>query len=359
MTSPPPLPEPFVKRIDGAYLTDFCIRALKTTGMSEANARITAEALARTDMRGIYTHGTVSLRRYVKQIHDGGVNPLAVPEFITEGLAWAQFDAHESIGMVSSHTAMQAAIDKAKTTGMGFASVCHSNHFGAASAYSLMAAEQSMIGVAMSNTDVIMSIPGGRGPVLGNNPLSYAVPARNHAPMVLDVAMSTVAGGKVVLAQHRGKPVPMGWITDKDGTPTTDPGVYLEGGALTPIGNYKGYGLALFVETLSSVLSGAAITTDALCWARESDKPCDEGHSFIVINMGAMMPIDRFYDRIDELISRMKNAPKAKGSDRTYVPGEMEDDTEQIAREYGAPLTQLTVDNLIGLSEDVGEPFDI
>ena len=351
---PSTAPSPFVTRTPSEPLIDFCAKAMTTVGLSETNACLTAEMLVRTDMRGIYTHGTVSLRRYVQLMRDGGIDTKAVPEITGEGPAWAQIDAHQAVGMVAGHAGMQTAIQKAKGCGVGMAGVRHSNHFGAASAYALMALEHTMVGISMSNTDVVMNIPGGRGAVLGNNPLSYAVPARAQPPIVLDIAMSTVAGGKVVSAKERGEPLPEGWLTNEDGLPTTDPGVFTVTGALTPFGNHKGYGLALLVESLAGALAGAAMTLDILSWSKESEKRCDEGHSFIAIDVGAMMPMNQFYERIDELIRRMREAPKAKGATRTYVPGEMEYDSENTAQEAGVPLTQMAVNSLAGLAEDTG-----
>ena len=172
--------------------------------------------------------------------------------------------------------------------------------------------------------------------------------------VVLDIAMSTVAGGKVMSSRDRGLPLPEGWLTDGEGLPTTDPNVFTAGGALTPFAGHKGYGIALLVESLAGVLAGAGMTSDILSWPRDSSRRCNEGHSFIAIDIGAMMPPDQFHERMDELISRMKNAPKAKGADRTYVPGEMEWECEQVAQKHGVPLTQITLHNLKGLGIDTG-----
>ncbi len=323
-------------------------------GLSLRDSKLTADVLIRTDMRGIYTHGTVALRRYVQLMRDGGIDAGAVPAITDQGPAWARIDARRAVGMVASHYGMSVAIGKAANCGIGMATVRRSNHFGAASAYTLMALERTMIGIAMSNTDVVMNIPGGRGAAIGNNPLSYAVPARSQPPIVLDIAMSTVAGGKVASYRDRGEPIPEGWLTDGEGRPTTDPGVFTVTGALTPFSAHKGYGLALLVESLAGVLAGAAFTTDILSWAKVSDDTCDEGHSFMAIDVGAMMPLDSYYERIDELIRRMREAPTAPGVDRTLVPGEMEYDCEAVSRREGVPLTRMAAENLAGLAEDTG-----
>ena len=348
------LKPPFAARVDPAALTEFCLRALISAGLSEADARLTAELQVGADMRGIYTHGTIGMRRFVQLMRDGGIDPRAVPETTAEGPAWAQLDAHQAIGMVGAHAGMTAAIDKARNTGIGTAGVRNSNHFGAACMYALMAMDQGMIGVATSNVDPVMSIPGGRGPVIGNNPLSYAVPTRTQPPIVLDIAMSTVAGGKVHSAHSLGKPIPEGWLTDAEGMPTTDPSGLNRGSALTPLGGHKGYGLALLVESLASVLAGASITSDILSWSTESSRPCGEGHWFMAIDVGAMMPADEFLDRSDELVRRMRSVPRASGAERTLVPGEIEQESEAVCRELGVALTQQTVDNHTALADDLG-----
>ena len=344
---------------------------MRAAGLSKADARLTADVLIRTDMRGIFTHGTVALRRYVQLMRDGGIDVTAVPEVTSDGPAWARIDARQAVGMVASHYGMTVAMEKAAACGIGMATVRRSNHFGAASAYTVMAVENAdrpltkadqpptgadrpLIGVAMSNTDVVMNIPGGRGAAIGNNPFSYAVPARSQPPIVLDIAMSTVAGGKVASYQARGEPLPEGWLTDGEGLPTTDPGVFTVTGALTPFGAHKGYGLALLVESLAGVLAGAGVTTDILSWSKVSDDSCDEGHTFMAIDVGAMMPLDDYYDRVDELIRRMREAPKAAGVERTYVPGEMEYDSEAVSRREGVPLTRMAAENLVGLADDTG-----
>ena len=349
--------ELYVLRTPAGPLADFCAAAMVETGLPDRDARLTADVLVRTDMRGIFTHGTVSLRRYVQLMRDGGIDVGAVPEITIDGPAWARIDAHRAVGMVASHYGMTVAMEKAAACGVGMTTVRRSNHFGAASAYTVMAlenADRPMIGVAMSNTDVVMNIPGGRGAAIGNNPFSYAVPARSQPPIVLDIAMSTVAGGKVASYQARGEPLPEGWLTDAEGLPTTDPGVFTFTGALTPFSAHKGYGLALLVESLAGVLAGAGVTTDVLSWSRVSDDACDEGHTFMAIDVGAMMPLDDFFDRVDELVRRMREAPKAAGVDRTYVPGEMEYDCEAVSRREGVPLTRMAVENLAGLADDTG-----
>ena len=225
-----------------------------------------------------------------------------------------------------------------------------------------MALDRMMIGIAMSNTDVVMNIPGGRGAAIGNNPMSYGRPDPGPASNRPGHRHEYGGGSKVASYSDRGTPLPEGWLTDKDGLPTTDPTVFTVTGALTPFSAHKGYGLALLVESLAGVLAGAAVTTDILSWAKVSADTCDEGHSFMAIDVGAMMPLDSYHERIDELVRRMREAPKATGVERTYVPGEMEYDCEALSRSEGVPLTRMAAENLAGLAEDLGLadrlPFD-
>ena len=209
------------KRISPADLTDFCIRVMLKSNMREADARITAEVLVTTDTWGIYTHGTKHLRVYLSKLRAGGINAQAMPEVISEGPAWAIVDAHQAMAMVSSYKAMEQAIRKAKACGIGYVGVKNSTHFGAAGFYANMAVQNDMIGLAMSNVDANMTVPGARGAVIGNNPLAYAIPAGEEKPIFLDIAMSTVAAGKIYAAQGLGNTVPDTWLVDDDGLPVT------------------------------------------------------------------------------------------------------------------------------------------
>ena len=241
-----------------ADLEEFCRAALQRCGVSEADAGVTADVLVTTDTFGVFTHGTKSLRGYVRRLRAGGLRADAVPQVVAEGPSWAIVDGQSAIGMVTSVFAMNAAIRKAKATGMAYVGVRNSCHFGAAGYYVLMAAKAGMIGMAMANDTPSMAVPGSRTGVLGTNPLAYAVPAGQQDPIFLDIASSAVAGGKIRIAQARGQKVPDTWLVDPEGVPTTDPFAYPHQAALVPFAGHKGYGIAMLIETLSGVLSGAA-----------------------------------------------------------------------------------------------------
>jgi ureidoglycolate dehydrogenase (NAD+) len=339
-------------------LEKFCIDIMLNVGMDKDSAKSTAEVLATTDSWGIYSHGTRQLRNYIKKLKAGGINPKAVPEVISEGPSWAMLDGNSAMAMVTSCKTMEMAIKKAKTSGLGYAGVKNSTHFGAAAYYVNMAVKEDMIGLAMSNVDTNMTVPGARGSVIGNNPLAYAAPAGEEYPIMLDIAMSKVAASKIYRAQQRNEKIPDGWIVDQDGLPTTDISRYPLVGSLLPFAGHKGYGLSLMVEILAAVLTGAAVTTDVKSWMLDLDKPTDEGHAFLAINVEAIMSVQVFKDRMDKMIRGIKNSPKAKGSERIYLPGEMEWEKREEALKSGIPLPKDVIDTLKGLAEDVALKTD-
>lgn len=339
--------------VSAERLKQFCAAALVKAGVSAEDAAVAALVLVSNNMRGTSSHGTVNLYRYVKQILGGGMNPLAPFGIVSEGPAWALADGNAGLGTVTSYKAMQLAISKARTSGIAMVSVRNSMHFGAAGFYALMAAQQDMIGLSMSNADQTMSVPGAVGRVIGNNPLSYAVPTGTK-PVFLDIAMSMVAGLKIVRFQREGKDIPPHWSFDLHGNPTTDPAQFSLGGALAPIGGHKGYGLALMVEILSAVLSGAAVTRDIKNWTIDLAHPSDEGHLFIAVNIGMLMPIDRFKSRMDNLVEQIRQSTKAHGVERILLPGELELEQEEQSAAEGIELDEDTGESLGALAAALG-----
>jgi ureidoglycolate dehydrogenase (NAD+) len=335
-------------------LEDFCIRAMLKSGIRDEDARITADVLVATDTCGVHTHGTKQLRTLLMNFRIGRLDAKAVPEVVAQGPSWAIVDGHYAMPMTSSCMAMELAIEKAKATGIAYVGVKHSSHFGAAGYYANMAAQKDMIGLSMCNVDPCMTVPGARGKILGTNPIAYAVPAGEERPIFLDIATSTVAASKVFAARALGKEIPDNWLVDDEGIPTTDPSGYPEGGALLPMAGHKGYGLALWVEILAGALTGAAMLSQVSSWVVDLPDPTDEGHAFIAIDVGSIMPIQEFKGRIDWLIREIKGSPKAKGSERIYLPGEMEWERRDKALKEGMQLPEDVIASLAGLAEDVG-----
>ncbi len=342
-------------KIAADKLTTFCQVALKKAGMGEHDARTTTDVLVTTDTWGVFTHGTKNLRGYIRRLHGGGLRAKAQPRIVSEGPAWAMVDADSAIGMVGSTFAMRAAMNKARTAGIGYVGVRNSCHFGAAGVYASMAAAEGMIGIAMANDTPTMTVPGGRSAVLGSNPFSFAVPTGEKHPILLDMATSAVAGGKVFAAATLGKEIPNNWIVDANGLPTTDPRVFPDAGSLVPMAGHKGYGLALLIETLSGILTGASIASHVLSWSfADASLPTDHGAAFLAIDINAMMPAEEFQQRIARTILEIRSSPKAAGTERIYLPGEMEWERREIALREGIEFPEDVVGNLRLLAGELG-----
>lgn len=344
-------------RVSPAKLREFCSSVLRAAGLGEADANITAQVLVTTDMWGTFSHGTHHLRNYVNKIRAGGIDPKAKPQVILEGPSWAVVDGHAAIGMVTGCMAMEIAIQKAGSSGMGYVAVRNSNHFGAAGYYATLALAHAMIGIAMSNVDANMTAPGGRTSVMGNNPLAYAAPAGEEYPLFLDIAMSATASTKIHTAKSLGKSIPEGRIVDADGLPSTEIGDWPQLGSMLPMAAHKGFGLALFVEVLAGVLSGAAVTRNVKGWIGQLPEPPGTGHSFIAVDVGKFMPIAEFKGRMDEMIRGIRNSPRAKGVERIFLPGEMEWERRREAIREGILLPAEVLHSLAKLAEEVGVNF--
>jgi ureidoglycolate dehydrogenase (NAD+) len=341
-------------RVSANDLHAFCMTALRKVGVTEADARTVADVLVATDTWGVSTHGVKNLRFYVRRLRGGGLRTDTKPEIVSQGPGWAMVDGHSTLGHVTSVFAMRTAMAKARECGIGYAGVRNSCHFGAAGYYASLAAQEDMIGIAMANDTPSVTAPGSRGPITGTNPLAYGVPTSTW-PILLDMATSAAAGGKVAAAHALGKAVPAGWVVDKEGVPSTDPAAFLQGGALMPMGGHKGYGISLLIETLSALLTGAFITWKIPSWVhQDASIPTGHGAAFIAVNIGAMMPIASFKERVDGLVREIHSAPKARGSDRIFLPGEIEWQRRQQALAEGIVLPPDVVDSVAILSEELG-----
>ncbi len=347
-------------------LEAFVVEVMRCYGIREADAQLSAQILVTTDTWGVHTHGTRQLRPLLKNFPIGRLDAEAVSEVVKEGAAWAQIDGHHSLPFVTAHRAMELAIEKAKSAGIGYVSVVHTSHFGGAGYYATLAANQGLIGMAMCNADPNMVIPGARGKVLGTNPIAYAIPAGKNKPVFFDIATSAAAANKVIRAKLLGESIPEGWLVDADGVPTTDPSGFPERGALMPMAAHKGYGFALLVEVLAGVMTGAALTKEQPSWVPNMPGnppgPANQGQMFIAIDAGAILSPAIFDQRMDWLVDYIHDSPKAKDANRIYLPGEIEWEKREQALAHGMILPPDVVDSLKGLAQDAGIetlPFEI
>ncbi len=357
------MPKDSVTAASGISIDDlrqFCIDVLLRAGMNEIDAATGADVLVTTDAWGVFTHGTKCLRGYVRRLLAGGLRSSGRPKVVAQGPAWAIVDGDSSLGMVTSVFAMQTAIAKARECGIAYAGVRNSCHYGAAGYYAWMAAREGLIGLSMANDIPSVAAPGSRGAILGSNPISYAVPAGRHRAILLDMSVATVAGGKVYAARTRGEPIPDTWLIGPDGKPTTDPSCYPETGALQPAAGHKGYGIALLIETLAGLLSGAEATWRIASWMWDDGKgPTHHGAAFIAIDIAAMTSAGEFTRRVEALIDEIHAAPRADGCDRLFVPGEMEWERFDRAQREGIKLPPDVVASVREAAEMVGTKFEL
>ena len=226
------------------------------------------------------------LTGYARRLRSGGLRTDATPTIADEGPAWALVDGHSVLGQVTSTFATRLAIQKARSSGVGFVTVRNSCHFGAAGYYAWLAAREGMIGLAMANDIPSVAAPGSKGPVLGSNPIAYAIPGGENYPILLDMSIAIVAGGKVFARLKRGEPIPLGWLVDSEGQPSQNGELYPHSASLSPMGGHKGYGIGLLIEILSAVLSGAAVTKQVGSWIYgDQSLPTNHGAAFLVINV--------------------------------------------------------------------------
>ncbi len=341
-------------------LQKFSEEALVKAGVSPENAAMAAEVLITTDTFGVVTHGTRNLYPYILKMEAGGLDAKAEPTVVCEGPAFAVLNGNKALGMVSGCKAMKLAIEKAKQVGIAYVGVKNSCHFGAAGYYANLAAKEGMIGLSMSNADPVIAVPNGRKKAIGTNPFAFAAPLGNGKSIFLDIALSNVAALKVIMAKEKGQAIPNTWLVDEEGLPTTDAEKFPAHASLQPMAAHKGYGLAILVELLSSVVTGAGMLSEIASWNLDLSSVNNAGHAFIAIDVSKMMPIEQFTTRINQMAEELKNGPKAKGADAIYLPGEMEWGRRDKALETGTlELTDAMADSLMNLAKHLGIELNI
>jgi LDH2 family malate/lactate/ureidoglycolate dehydrogenase len=309
------------------------------------------------------------LRTYDDLLEAGRINPRARPRIVRETASTATVDGDNGLGLVVGPWANRVAMDKADRAGTGWVAVCHTNHYGIAGYYVLQAVARDMIGWSMTNTSKGVAPLWGAERMFGTNPIAIGVPAKDEPPFVLDMATSTVAYGKVEMALREGKAIPTGWAIDGDGHPTTDPVAMVEGGALVPLGadrehgGHKGYGLAVAVDVLSAVLSGANWGPFTVPFAiRQEDPPRQVGkgigHFFGAMRLDAFREPDDFKAQMDDLLRTLRGTRPAPGTAGPLVAGDPEREAETERRARGIPLLPAVLDDLREIARRTGVPLE-
>jgi L-2-hydroxycarboxylate dehydrogenase (NAD+) len=344
--------------ISADRLFAFSSNALFRAGLEKPAADRVAELMTQADLQGSDGHGIIRLVPYVKRIHAGGINIRPEIRIVTERPAMALLDGDNGMGHLVMDRAARMAIEKARTTGIAWVGTRHSNHAGPASLYARMAMEQDMIGVyfAVGNANHLPPW-GGIEMLLSTNPIAVAIPAGDEPPIVLDMATTVAAYGKVKAKAQKGETMPEGWMIDREGKPLTDPKRAGEG-FLMPIGGYKGYGLALIVGLLAGTLNGAAMGKEVIDFNVDQNTPTNTGQSIMAIDISAFGDVSAFKQRVDVLIRDMRNSPRMPDVERIWLPGEQSHERRIAYARDGVPLAPALLKNLQALAEELNiEPL--
>src|SRR5438309_803320 len=349
-------------------LLDFTVRVFEHFRVPDADARLAAAVLQSADLRGIDSHGVARLHSYFDLFESGQIDPRAKIAIVRESASTATVDGGNGLGLVVGPKANAIAMEKAAAAGSGWVSVRNSNHFGIAGYYVLEALERDLIGWAMTNTTKLVAPLWGAERVLGTNPIAIAFPGEREPPVVIDMATCAAAYGKVEIARRAKKPIPAGWAIDRNGAITTDPDAMIDGGAMLPLGSdrerggHKGYALAVMVDVLSAVLSGANWGPFVPPFALRQEIPTRSvgkgtGHFFGALRIDAFIEPSEFKRQIDEYVRTLRKTRPAPGTNGPLVPGDPEREAEAIRRRDGIPLVLPVIEELRDISRQTGIPF--
>jgi LDH2 family malate/lactate/ureidoglycolate dehydrogenase len=332
-------------------LLDFATAVYRQTGMPEADARLVADTLVQADLWGHQSHGVMRLGWYHARLKAGVCEPVARPELVVDAGAIAVIDGHDAMGQVLTAHAAREAIARAKRHGIGAVALRNSNHFGTAMYYSLMGSREDCVVMVTTNASPAMAPWGGREKRVGTNPWSLAAPAGRHAPMVLDIANTAVARGKIYLAKQKGTHIPAGWALDTFGAPTTD-AVKAVAGLIAPMAGHKGYAIAVMMDMLSGVLTGSAFGA-AVQGPYQSENRSGCGHLIVALNIAAFMLAAEFGERMEQLIAQLKSTPLASGNAEIFYPGELEARSAVRQLSEGLVLPKQTIADLDNLANEL------
>ncbi len=333
-------------------LTRFATSAYQSLGMPEADAALLSDSLVQADLWGHQSHGVMRIFWYGARLRSGAMKSATTPELVVDAGAVAVLDGRDGVGQVLASRAMEEAIARARVHGIGAVAVRNSGHFGTAMYFTRMAAQAGCIGLLTTNASPAMPPWGGREKRVGTNPLSIAAPAGRHPPMMLDIANTAVARGKLYLARQRGEPIPEGWAIDDAGHPTTDAAAGIAGSIL-PMAGHKGYAIATMVDVLSGVLSGSRFGADVI-GPYVPDGRSGAGHLALALDIEAFRPRDAFEADMECLIENLKTTPHAIDHEEIFYPGEIEARAEARNRVSGIVLPEDTLADLDANAEDFG-----
>lgn len=348
MTSSPP------PRLPADSLRGFASRALVAAGLPQPDAAVVAHLMTEADLFGADGHGLFRLPHYVRRIKAGGFNKTPNIRVVRETAATALIDGDNGMGHLVMSRAAQLAVDKAKQCGIGWVGARMSNHAGPALLYARMPLAADMIGLylAVGNANHLAAW-GGLDMLLSTNPIAVAVPAHDEPPIVLDMATTVAAYGKVKTAAQRGETMPLGWMIDRLGQPLTDP-KRADEGLLLPIGGYKGYGLSLVFGLLAGTLNGAAMGKDVVDFNKDDASATNTGQSILAISIDAFGDRDRFKRNVDTVARDIRASKRLPGYDRIWLPGEQSHAKHVDREQNGVPMPAPLLAALDKLAGELG-----
>jgi L-2-hydroxycarboxylate dehydrogenase (NAD+) len=337
-------------------------------GCNNNDATIATKALLSADLRGIDSHGVARLSGYIRLWEKGRINMKANFKIIHETLSTATIDADSGLGLIAGGFAMDIAIKKAKNVGTGWVAVKGSNHFGIAAKHAMMALEENMIGIAMTNASPLVAPTHSTKRMLGTNPMAFAIPAKNEPAFIADFATTTAANGKLEILQRKNLSAPNGWIQDKKGESSFNPNELSNGGALLPLGgdrehgSHKGFCLGAVVDIFSAVLSGANYGPWVPPFVAFLEPPANPvgsgiGHFFGAMRVDAFRPADDFLSNMDNWIRAFREAPSIEGQPKVIIPGDPERIAEAERTLNGIPIIDKVVEDLKLLAEKMSVIF--
>lgn len=339
-------------RLSPLRLIDFATKVYASAGMPEVDARIVADTLVQADLWGHQSHGVLRLPWYLARLEAGVCAPVAKPAFAVDAKAVAVIDGGDAMGQVLNVFAMREAVRRARDFGIAAVALRNSNHFGTALYYTLIAAREGCVAFLSTNASPAMAPWGGRRKTVGTNPWSWAAPAGRFAPMVLDIANTGVARGKIYLAKQRGENIPEGWAIDAEGAPTVDAAAAIDG-IILPMAGHKGYAIAATMDMLSGVLTGSAFGT-GVAGPYQTERRSGAGQLMIVLDIAAFQPLATFNARMEEMIGGLKSVPLAQGHEEVFYPGEIEARNEEANRRHGLLLPEDTLADLERVARERG-----
>lgn len=320
-------------------------RLFKAGGLREPDARTIAGDLVAANLRGLDSHGVSRIPMYLERIRKNVVKAQPDIKVNRVASAVALVDGDDGMGFLAAHLAMDEAIALASECGIGLVGVRRSTHYGMASLYVQQAIEAGYIALAYTNSSPALPVWGGKTTFLGASPFAAAIPGGEEAHFVLDMAMTVIARGKIRMAATHGEEIPLGLALDKDGAPTTDASKAFEGVCL-PFGGAKGAALAMLMELLAGVLTGANYGGDVKSLYFDHSEPQNVGHLFIVIKPDLFISKEEFENRMDTFVTRVKSLPRAQGFDEILIPGEPEERKTEERQRTGIPITAEVRDSL-------------